>query len=178
MDQNLKSRDGYYRYKGRATHCRLTALAIGVCSLAISSFCPSYGMNNDAGEENVLSAVEDNPSPILQVSGQTPIASKNGIDLGKAKKGASQKKELVDEFEEIPNIDVRADSDTSTGHKPHGAMFMEVMPGVTKFSELDKNPTLGKPVAIEKVDGFDVATFQTATLPDVTIQVVGVDGLV
>ena len=178
MEQNLKISERHCKDKRRAMNRRLTAIAIGVCGLAISSFCPLYGMNNDGGEENVLSAVEENRSEILQVAGQTPIASKNGIDIGKAKKGSSQNKGLVDELEEIPNIDVRADTDASTGHKPHGAMFMEVMPGVTKFSELDKNPTLGKPVAIEKVDGYDVATFQTATLPDVTIQVVGVDGLV
>ena len=118
-------------------------------------------------------------NPIVQTSGQAPVASESGKTLSKTKANAGGKKNsLVDEIEDWPQLNVRADNADASGHKPHGAKFLEVMPGVTKFSDLSKNPILKEPVATEKVDGYDVATFQTPTLPDTTIQVVGANDVV
>ena len=154
------------------------ALALSATSYAVAS----HG-NDPVLAENLNSVVNEagteTKSAITQTAGETPVASKTGVELGRARKanGTSRSK-LADDLEKLPNLNVRADDNSSEGHKPHGAKFMEVMPGVTKFSELGSNPMLKEPVAREKVDGFDVATYQTATLPDTTIQVVAANDVV
>lgn len=136
------------------------------------------------GEDPVLieslgSATRENVSPIFQTAGAAPVATKTGVELGKARKVSSTDTgKIADEIGAIPDLNVRADDDPGVGHKPHGAKFMEVMPGVTKFSDLSSNPMLKKPIALEKVDGYDVATYQNATLPGTTIQVVASNDLV
>jgi tetratricopeptide (TPR) repeat protein len=121
---------------------------------------------------------EDSTTKILQTAGEAPVASQRGVELSRTRqRDGSSKNGLADEFEDLPNLNVRADSD-SLGHEPHGAKFMEVLPGVTKFSELDRNPMLQSPVAVEQVGGFDVATYQTATLPDTTIQIIAANDIV
>lgn len=127
------------------------------------------------------SGQESHDGVIRQTSGQAPVASETGAKLGKAQatKSRSAKGALSDEIDKLPNIqNLRSENDDQTGHKPHGAKFLEVMPGSTKFADLAKNPILKEPVSTEKVDGYDVATFQTPTLPDATIQVVGSQGVV
>ncbi len=159
-----------------------SARAVVVAAFALSAV--SF-ITNSNGADPVVSTETSNvevsqrgDTGVLLASGETPVASKTGVELGKARKKASNTKgNLADEFEGIPDLNVRPDADTS-GHKPHGAKFMEVMPGVTKFSELSSNPMLKNPVDKEKIDGFDVATYQTATLPDTTIQVVAANDVV
>lgn len=138
-----------------------------------------------AGDSSIQSAayvgsVADLVDAIEQTAGKTPIASKTGAKVGKAKKAeATSGGKIVDDVEKnLPSLNVRADDDAHTEHKPHGASLAGVQPGVTKFSELKKNPTFSNPVAEEMVDGYEVATFQDPTLPDITIQIVGRDDLV
>ena len=149
---------------------------------AVAFIAGSYGaepVSTEAANKDVSEVAQRSDTGILLTAGDAPVASKTGVELGKArKKNETAKGKLADEFEEIPDLNVRPDVDPSSGHKPHGAKFMEVMPGVTKFSELSSNPMLKSPVAKEKVEGFDVATYQTATLPDTTIQVVAKDDVV
>ena len=123
-------------------------------------------------------ARKTNAAPNVLSSEDAPVATDVGARLGKARKSAKAGGALVDELEKLPDLNVRPDDDASTGHSPHGAKFLEVMPGVTKFSDLSKNPVLKEPVAVEKIDGYDVASFVTPTLPNVTIQIVGANDVV
>ena len=150
-----------------------------VCVLIVASLSEERYANASTPESASVEQARDlTTNSIVQTSGQAPIATESGATLGKTKASVNEKKNsLVDEIEDLPQINVRPDDDHS-GHKPHGAKFLEVMPGVTKFSDLNKNPILKEPVATEKVDGYDVATFQTPTLPDTTIQVVGSNDVV
>lgn len=168
---------------GKRRACRLTgtvfAAILAASGLAVSFGAEPIQAENLANSTEEGFAVSGKHTGILQTSGEAPVASKNGVELGRTRKSnAPQKNNLADELEGIPNLNVRADNDAASGHKPHGAKFMEVMPGETKFSDLRSNPMLKTPVATENVDGFDVATYQIPTLDNTTIQVVAANDLV
>ncbi|MBR4105586.1 MAG: hypothetical protein IKK39_16190 [Thermoguttaceae bacterium] len=118
---------------------------------------------------------------IVQTAAQTPISSETGARLGAAGRKTGERTKggrLAEELENLPNLGVRAVDETEVEHAPHGASLFDVMPGTTKYADLKKNPILAKPVAEEVVDGYEVATYQPPTLPDTTIQIVGIKGVV
>lgn len=143
--------------------------------------CSAFGDDDSVQSAVHVAPVEDLVGAIEQTAGKTPVATKAQAKVGKAKKAEATKGgKIVDELEDgLPNLNVHADDDSApTEHKPHGASLAGVQPGVTKFSELKKNPTFSKPVAEETVEGFQVSTYQDPTLPDITIQIVGKDDMV
>lgn len=118
---------------------------------------------------------------IVQTAAQTPISSEAGARLGSARRKEGERSKggrLAEELENLPNLGVRAVEEGEVEHAPHGAALFEVMPGAAKFADLKKNPILSSPVAEEVVDGYQVSTYQVPTLPDTTIQIVGIDGVV
>ena len=118
---------------------------------------------------------------IVQTAAQTPISTEAGARLGAAGRKTGERSKggrLAEELENLPNLGVRAVDEGEVEHAPHGAELFDVMPGTTKFVDLKKNLNLAKPVAEEVVDGYEVATYQPATLPDTTIQIVGSKGVV
>ncbi|MDO5307892.1 MAG: hypothetical protein Q4G03_00125 [Planctomycetia bacterium] len=159
------------------THANIYAQGLArlasVLALALALPIPSSSL---FGADDAASS---HASKIRQTAVQTPIASDTGAQVGRAKESkGSGRGQLVEELERLPNLNVRPDTEEATEHRPHGAKLLEVMPGVTKFSELANNPILNKPVAKETVDGYQVATYQSPTLPDATIQIIGANDLV
>ncbi len=160
---------------------RLFGVLAGMAALVAPTGLISVFADDDAVQTaNYVQTAVDLADAIEQTAGKVPVASKTDAKVGKAKKAeATNGGKIVDDLEKgLPNLNVRADDDAHTEHKPHGASLAGVQPGVTKFSELKKNPTFAKPVAEESVEDFQVATYQDPTLPDITIQVVGKDDLV
>ncbi|MBQ9873349.1 MAG: hypothetical protein IJM30_02695 [Thermoguttaceae bacterium] len=158
---------------------RSRAILVAAATLSLLPLAQARGDDPKVAPADYVAVAVDLADAIEQTSGQAPVASKDAAKLGRAKKSDAPKTGVVDEVEQkLPKLNVRADSDEPTEHKPHGASLAGVQPGVTKFVELSKNPTFAKPVADELVDGYRVLTYQDPTLPDATIQIVGKGELV
>ena len=167
--------------ESRNWRLRLALTTVAPALIAATSGAISNAAAEEASPIRQAVAVEESgvaeSAKIVQTAAQTPISSEEGARLGSARVKSGERSKggrLAEELENLPNLGVRAVEEGESEHAPHGASLFDVMPGTTKLADLTKNPILAKPVAEETIEGgYKVFTYQTPTLPDTTIQIVG-----